>query len=1656
MKLKFDSRTETATVALAIEGFRESLSLDELRVMKALGYPLNFGGIVTALGNAIRRLDKVEGQDPLERTSDWAGVVRGLHKRAHILSLTIPMLSTTTAGSKDSETFRTFLNPVACSLPQNVIERLDRLLGLYFLEAVATNTTVASQCCTDWQTLRRLGLERKGMDPAWKSLIEDFPVTEFQIVNAGEAANLPPRISELLASMRRALKVELPAVNSLGGTANPSFTEVYALSNDDDDFEDCTDDPQVIGTAGESSPRNDEPRKKNTLIPWIIKSCEKRGYLDRFGISGVWHQLPPQDLAEICRNVLRKFDTCGDREQGFACFAICSVKTGLSPRIALTIPLVPNGDIWLDALKGEVVWNATRLTKQQSDTALMIPNYIRLAVDRRVAEYLKLQQAKHPSARTLSELLGVIGTADEITHWLKSYRKFLRLQAGEVHGAYAARFSSSQGQAVRFVTGSDVLAAFVALDFTTIPPGMLHYITLNARFLRAKQREVDKYLGFETDDSQIEEFDEVVGSENGISRHEFCQGWRLLQSQALATAEKVSSATSVGELVESWNVLIRTRLLSFVTVTANRASRLARLTFEALLTHPEYFLFGDKDTDRYKAYRIVPNTPLASSILAALQADLKMLEEKASELKSPLLLNGADCIAELSPQSSAFFEMKIVSRGARIRLKRVIIQPGSLDLISKELFHRPRNIGRHFLISELAILGAPLWTICSLTGHGRQGVEVFSDSMSVSPKRALAAVKQALQAIFDELALAPVPTGATPHLAKNYRLTALKSPSVKSDPYLNPSRGEDGRILPAPADRLTLTSVLVVNQVRGILTKEMFDGEAGAEWAISAATFDGIHPWDLKNICARWTGSFGRIGKSTCAAWTRERCGNEIIVPLTAPTVVALSNADLTMTPDFMRVAASSGAWLRKHITVVQWPADDADAFLVYGSFVSRWLRFHISPCILAAASRAIPAATLNRESLLRMVSPEIVVANAGELFGFRPIKHEGYRTRAFRRETIAAVGGCLNVVGDTKKKLGEEERRAVILIKRLDMIDTKGDKPAECAVQVLREEARLHIETHSDGREFSSLHTYWSEVADALELLDVTDDVSKWTDCDFEEWAMLSMAKMRSKAATPDAAEAMKFFGFRRFLRTAKALGWAIPERLFTERGVASYDGMRKSAAASAVLTKDFVAVRTVVQQQLKEWPLLRQRAEIFIDLLEYAPLRAGELDTLPVKCVTRASKKLAVRTQGYSNTKSSNSVRLTTLPASIADVLLMTQSEMITSTGNALFISSNCDNWDIQRTVERVVMDAMTLVSRDPSIRRHSCRASAACRLAWPDWEKMAVSMFGCKHGAKFCRGDILLDYTHCMRSVLETGHGHISTFLIYYASIWPMILCHELRCELSLLTPSTSYLKGCLGSSEPYRSAHARAGEEFDAWDYLGGARSAHMKLPVFERRQPLPLVIPGSSGKLEKKDIATLTLSGLARFAGRTQLDASHRFGIAESLSTQLETAISDQGINISDLHKRRGGKAKPGGLKADLSMSESSLAQEIVNHLVEIPAVTLKLMAEDLDVRRKYVGKLDLTPAQLQDRLGIHATALPDSVFLYVRFSSKYPVPLDMNAMNTLRPRVVFGPLDKNLGHYPLIQVGLMSSPGSRVSTGRVTVLVRAAISAAIAAKGVAI
>jgi hypothetical protein len=343
------------------------------------------------------------------------------------------------------------------------------------------------------------------------------------------------------------------------------------------------------------------------------------------------------------------------------------------------------------------------------------------------------------------------------------------------------------------------------------------------------------------------------------------------------------------------------------------------------------------------------------------------------------------------------------------------------------------------------------------------------------------------------------------------------------------------------------------------------------------------------------------------------------------------------------------------------------------------------------------------------------------------------------------------------------------------------------------------------------------------------------------------------------------------------------------------------------------------------------------------------------------------------------------------------------------------------------------------------------------FPDWEGNATALFKCEHAARFGEFKTGLDFTRGISAVSDTGHGHISTFLTYYYAIWPLALASEMHGELSILVPSQRYLEATLGSTDAHRTAKFRAkrlGKKFATWDFLSASMSSRLKLPRLCRRQPLPIASRSDAVKQASSDRGALGATALARIAGRTLQDAAHRFGVTHSTGKILEDAVANRIHDKNSLHKRRGGVARPRGMAADLRLSESSLAEKLIATFADASDSVLQTLSEDLDPQRTNVGRLHLLPTALFARLQTVAQALPPFMFLYVRFSSKYEVPLTIEQMETLGPRVAFGSRERNIGRHPLIQIGLTESPDNRVTTGRTSVLVRSAVAAALAARAV--
>ena len=987
----------------------------------------------------------------------------------------------------------------------------------------------------------------------------------------------------------------------------------------------------------------------------------------------------------------------------------------------------------------------------------------------------------------------------------------------------------------------------------------------------------------------------MPGSNIHITPVAFAAGWGSLQAGCDVALHKLKAAVTPHDVATAWSDLSKGRLASFVTVTPpppppplHRAQRLNRLTAGALLAHEEYGLLGDKDVDPYRIWRIVPYVDPARQVLNAVRADLEVLRTKVHSLGLRLRVQLGGAGDPLPLRLCLFFGLAVLRVEDVEQLARVPLARRDVQALTELHFSgQPANVGRHFFCSALALQGTDAFIIAAVTGHGHIGAEMFSDSMAVAPEHAFSIWRREMEKVLAPLSLAAVP-GSDITLGGPL-LAPAPAPSITNDPYLFPQRTGAGRILPPLADPFTLTAISVGLRIaRMLASTAAIEDLATGEVPMCAVTLDGTHLADLQEAESQMPGALRTTGQTLSVTWTRAGCAEEITQPLCPRTCLAVQRAKSKTSLCSDLQMRASGAWVHRQCPEVIWPEDDRQAYIAYCALALRLHRFLEAPATLAASSRAIFSAAANRESVIRLADahPQINFAD----LPFVPVQSGVSRQRAKLRTALSEVKKALGRYGNTTTRAGEEQKRARSLKSELHPIDATGDLPAQSAKAVVSAECECWLDydlrAGKKGRQFSTLATYGTLVFSALELIPPGDDMSAWAAPVFESWFERAK-KLPGSTEVDDDGMA----GLKRFLLVGRDyLGWDVPDVLL--QGVSTFktDGQRKAAAATLVFSFDYEAATPVVERRLAEWPLLLEPARIDLKLREAVPLRTGDRSTLRVDCLTQKSDKLIVQNDGFSDTKSDNGVRLCTTPAELAALIRTRASSPHREDEELLFLDENGSDWSVLNAINTVENEALTLVTGDPSFRPHCCRASAGCTLAWPRWEVAARSLL---HG-RSVSGALQFEHNHKFNRVvattMELGHGHVATFLTYYASAWPLLRAISASRWLAKFEPSTAFIQAALGSTDAVRAASSRASKTAtfsSAWDVIGRITTARAGINLLTRKQPLPVLAPYSAAAAGQASSQALGSYAVARATGTPRDIAAQRFGISLTLAQDID-------------------------------------------------------------------------------------------------------------------------------------------------------------------------
>ncbi|WP_158288913.1 hypothetical protein [Rubrivivax albus] len=1426
--------------------------------------------------------------------------------------------------------------------------------------------------------------------------------------------------------------------------------------------------------------------KKISLIGWRIVDGLYAPFTRKLGVTTSWGVAPLADHTIVCRALKHDF-LVGDTEvKNKVCVAYHSQQCSLPPQLVLTVPLTDTGGLFYD-VKGGCYWAPYSQVLGKEDKGdspkETRPKYgrLRIAIDPDLAQHHREQYARVPGANCLGDLLEAGATPEAKTKFLKKYRSYLKKKGDIVHPQYAGRHARSLGPAVKEITGSDVMAMFLALDNSMAAAGMMHYVTLSQRFVHAQQQRVLTRMGWKPPPDLPPDDEEVLGADKAISWKEYIEGWKGVQAEATEALAALGHASCLAEIESAWGNLVRARLLSFGCISGHRLTRIARLTGQAMFGNDHYICISDKVDSLYDAYRLLPVTLRIAQLRTCLLGDLDALHAAIAR-NTPEALN--DAVVKGAPSKVVFFGLKVVVRNGKERLKRTGLDLQKVDDLSQTHFKREANIGRHQLVSGMVEAGVDHWLIRAMTGHHNLNAEVFGDASAITPRHFLEQLRSALDSLLADSAFAPFAAPAT----SGRRIAFTKevaAPPVRGDAYVHPRRGVGGRLLPPLADRHTLLALTTTDEVRSrLLTPD----EARDPWIdllLSFVVFDGMHHEDVAEIWHRLPDALVSVAATCAAAWTREGRSNLLVVPLSPPTLAALARVAGKPAPAWSAVTAAAGGWLKTAATDVTWPKDQPEILLAFIAMAGRWLRLHLNPATYAASLRCVMSSALSAHSILRLATADATGLPVDVLSKQRALRPGRVRLRTGSlRQGIRVTGTVLFRYGGTQQRHGEDEARATKVTadlenKELTSEDLDADDhlrnekaaeavlgalvghqpvedlPALAALAVVRKEANLILDRHKDRRSWGGIATYWTEVALALELVSPSDDMRQWTGVDFEAWVELAVAAIALDARKKGKKGDLELDGLRRFLKVGRMLGWEVPPGLIDPEDIYRQDGMRQSSAATLLRIEDFQAARPLVHHALRDWPLAQKRADLLLDLLIEVPARTGELDTAFARCVTDASRMLCIQPAGFSALKNHLAVRLIALTEALADRLLDFDGEEIDGLGEFLFLDEDGDDWTLLKAIRDAIHQALLLVTGDVNLRFHAARGSAACRIAFPQWENWAKSLLSGTTGATF--GDTAPHTTResVAQAISALGHGRVPTFLGYYYSVWPWVRAHELRLTLVGVSVSVAYEKQLFETTQARRAAKSRAersGQRFDHWDWIGRQMAARLAARSLESGQLPPVLTPDEGEDPAAPALAALTRYGLWTLAGVPSATAGHHCGVGALTAASMDDAIARLAPSVETVWERRGQPRGERGADTDLELARGEVGDAFSDHFSCLPVEALSQLSDCLAVDRRRLLLLSPASASQNDVIRRLATCMPEGLAtLLVREPLGGAFEVDPALVLELDGRLAVGTRERDVGQHCLYQVAPADDPHNRKRTGPLTGLTRAACISSLAA-----
>lgn len=1632
----------------------EACRTDQL-LAHALGCPHDRGGLALAVRHACRCLAAAAAVMPTRPALQaWRDAAVAMAARLKAQSASQPALLTSSAEMLTLPGYGAWLSQPPANAMDPRVQQLWAVQG-HALAAFACSGSVVPPALLHGLTQAIKHQRGSGRQHGWAQIALDFPSTAADVQRwMGKTST--PAVRRMLAALELMWKMPLVPPDSLlepvAAKVPAAHSELQAGSlqpnepvDIDDDLEDDDDD-------------DDDGVRPASLLGWLTQRANYAGMRSRFGADGHWDALTPAELTHVCKAIRAELLAQTEAAR-FALLAVVCLCSSLPARLAMTLAMQPNGDIWIPADFGSVRWSLQRLLDGRTDaTATIEPTQpdrvVDIALPAAAAHFGRHLVDNQPGASNLEALLASSDDPAAHREFLEAYRGWLRgLGPGWIHAIYDVRLAMSLSQIHRALHG-DVAAAWLSLDFREAALGMMHYASLPRETLHQWASQAYSAIGLgEAAGVAARGF---VGSAVALDAQAFAAGWKALQAACERHRVLLATCTDLGAAARAATDLNTARLAAVVIAMAGRGTLLPRLSWPALYTHPDLVLLLDKRVDAYSDLRGIPVHELLREQLDAHLEDLRQFGASCRRLGHASTDHRGRDMSRMQDQGAAFFGLQVHEAHGAAALRRAAISTGDIDAVSQQHFGQPINVGRHTLLTLAVVQGWDPWWPKALSGHHRGHAEPFADGGVVAPAHLLVQLSHALDRALGHLV-------SEPHSNSRERVVLdvnrLRAPNASSPLAQVRAPGSKARLLPPAWQPSTLVALRVCDHLRRRLAHGEGPSHAGAEVLLVGLLVNSIYLDDLRLI---WIDhqAFQLIGeRGAVVLWRRAPGAQEQqrqVTPLWA-TALQRARGSKGQLPAWAGCVEHAAGWLRVALPEFGWHEEDHRCLRALEQLFQAWQRFCTPPFLLSAAAPALGAAVANRASLQRLASSRPLGGGEDDVLLLQAPLPRAAARAPLRESPLNQVLKLVHRYGRTDLQLGEDGQRWQDLAKAVAELDCSADARARVVVDVVRLDHDRWRTAHAHRIQVSSLSTYLYRIAADLDRIAPTEDLAIWQ----EEWAdwhdAVEKASVAGDADKRAALEEERLVAARHLLRGLSELKYPVPAELLAPDSRPGATTARWPASATVLLRADQERIRGLLKRHFADVPVLGDLADLYCSLVFGASLRGAEVGALTVDAVTPFGD-LAVDTGGFSHLKSEHARRLQRLTHDVSASFRAAADLVQAAEPGArwIFLLNNPNDWGTASTVAKAFGAALRQVTGDGNGRQHATRPLAPLAQLLPQWEDTLGAVARGQASTQQCvdfMASIQQQGVGRLVQVLHAaGHGHPLTFLAHYFAIWPWVMAAHAQAMHAGFGDATALVRARMPQAyAAFRKARERAKTArmaFDSWGWVGRAAVARMDLPPLQvdRTAQAGAKLSPPTGPAIQSSGPALVQYLAARFMGLAPAAAAHAFGLRTAEAASAEADFDEQAA--SALRQRHQGDAQGRGRDAELKLLRGEDGATLAARMLALPVGDIRRFAQALSTQRMGPQPL-LSIDELLAHLQACCATLPQRYGLYVQTGQNKYGAEDLARIPASSKQLVLGPADRDLRNRPRVSVVDAGAPHNRVRRARLTSLVRCLAQAAI-------